>query len=86
MTPLGYAISGAIVLGFSTIGLFFLRFWRDSKDRLFAYFALAFWILALERVALLYFGAQQEASPVIYTARLLAFALIAFGILDKNRK
>ena len=86
MTPIGDVLSGAIVLGFFVIGLFFVRFWRDSKDRLFAYFALAFWILALERVALIYFGAQQEASPVLYLARVLAFAILAFGILDKNRK
>jgi uncharacterized protein DUF5985 len=31
-------------------GLFFLRFWRESRDLLFGYFAVAFFLLAIQRV------------------------------------
>ena len=72
-------------MGFWVIGLFFFKFWRDSRDRFFAYFAAAFWILAAERVGVLYLGAQQETGPVVYLARVIAFSLIAFAILEKNR-
>lgn len=86
MKPIGYFLSGAITLGFAVIGLFFVSFWRSSRDRLFAYFSAAFWILALERIGVVYLGAPQETGPVVYLARVLAFSLIAYGILEKNRK
>jgi hypothetical protein len=86
MKPIDYFLSGAIVMGFWVIGLFFFKFWRDSRDRLFAYFCLAFWILAAERIGVVYIGtAQDETGPVVYLARVVAFFLIAWGILEKNR-
>lgn len=39
-------VSGLITMGFVVAGLFFLRFWRRAGDRLFAAFAVAFWMLA----------------------------------------
>jgi hypothetical protein len=75
---------GLIVMGCLIAGLFFLRFWRKTRDRLFAVFALAFWLLALNW-ALLAFTAQDEARPALYAIRLLAFVLILIGIIDKNR-
>lgn len=86
MKPLGYLLSGAIIMGFWIIGLFFWQFWREARDRLFAYFCLAFWILGLERIAVVYFGAQQDTGPVVYLARVVAFALIAYGIVERNRR
>ena len=43
-------INGAIALACMAIGVFFLKFWKNTRDRLFAFFALAFWMLALDRV------------------------------------
>ena len=86
MKPTGLFLSGAIVMGFWVIGLFFFRFWRESRDRLFAYFCFAFWILAAERIGVVYIGtAQEETGPVVYLARVIAFSLIAWSILEKNR-
>ena len=34
--------TGAMAMGYAVAGLFFLRFWRDARDRLFGLFALAF--------------------------------------------
>ena len=33
---------GGLVMGCFVAGLFFLRFWRKTHDRLFAIFAIAF--------------------------------------------
>ena len=40
-------LSGAITMGFLAGGLFFLRFWRETRDQLFLTFAVAFWLLGL---------------------------------------
>ncbi|MCI0534642.1 MAG: DUF5985 family protein [Verrucomicrobiales bacterium] len=80
------ALNGAIAFACGTIGLLFLRFWRHSHDRLFLNFAIAFWILACERFYLIAAGKSSEVSPYVYTIRLLAFLLIIFAVVDKNRK
>jgi hypothetical protein len=78
-------ISGAIVMGYWVAGLFFLRFWRRSGDRLFAIFAVAFWMLGLQRIMLAARPAWNGESAWLYLVRLLAFAIILAGIVDKNR-
>lgn len=78
-------ISGALVAGYLTAGLFFLRFWRQSQDRLFAWFAAAFWLLALQRIALSAADLRGGEAPWLYLVRLLAFLLILGVVIDKNR-
>jgi hypothetical protein len=80
-----YFIMGAIAMASFVAGLFFLRFWRDTGDRLFFIFALAFWLLGLTRFLLAWADAQSETHTYIYTLRLAAFALILVAIIDKNR-
>ena len=45
--------SGGVMVGFLAIGFFFFRFWRKTKDSLFAVFSASFCVLAVERVVLL---------------------------------
>ena len=78
-------IAGANALACATIALFFLRFWRETADRLFAIFALAFAVFAVNRVALALLEDAHEARTLIYLSRFLAFALIAYAIVDKTR-
>lgn len=78
-------VSGAIILGYLVAALFFLRFWRDTHDRLFAIFAGAFALLALQRVALAVTTEIFENVVYLYAVRLLAFLLILGAIVDKNR-
>jgi hypothetical protein len=75
---------GAVVACAFAIGLFFLRFWRKTRDRLFIIFAVAFWVLGLNWMALA-FTQQDEVRTALYVIRLLAFVLILYGIFDKNR-
>jgi hypothetical protein len=74
---------GAIALGYAVAGLFFLRFWRDTRDRLFAFFALAFFVLAVNRLISGLFPDHRGSH--VYWIRFAAFALILLAILDKNR-
>ena len=66
------------------IGLFFLRFWRKSKDRLFLAFASSFWLLGVNWMALLRAN-SDEPQTGLYVVRLVAFAGLLVGIWDKNR-
>ncbi len=78
-------MSGAIVTGYLVTGLFFLRYWRQSGDRLFAIFAAAFWLLAAQRLALALTTQYFEDVTWLYGVRLVAFLLILLAIIDKNR-
>ena len=75
---------GAIVMACSAIGVFFIRFWRRSHDRLFAILAAAFWLLAINWLALA-LSQKDELRTAFYAIRFVAFLLIIIGIIDKNR-
>lgn len=77
-------MQGAVVMGCSIIGLFFLRFWRRTRDRLFIFFACAFWLLGINWL-LLSFTRSDEPNTALYLVRLAAFIVILVGIWDKNR-
>ena len=76
---------GAVAMGCAVAGLYFLKFWIKTHDRLFALFGVAFWILALNRVALSALSHGSDAHIVCYIIRLVAFLIILFAIVDKNR-
>lgn len=75
---------GVIAATSFTAGIFFLRFWRDTRDSLFFAFAIAFLVEGVNRVGLLFAPHSNEASPWVYVIRLLAFLLILAAILKKN--
>jgi hypothetical protein len=69
----------------ATIALFFLKFWRETRDRLFIFFSAAFLILAADWLALAFITLERERQHLLFEVRLLAFGLIIAGIVDKNR-
>lgn len=75
---------GMISMGFAIAALFFLRFWRGSRDRLFLYFAIAFALEAANRAIYAWNGAQTEEVTLYFSLRLLAFSLILWAIVEKN--
>jgi hypothetical protein len=77
-------ILGLLVMACLIIGLFFLRFWRKSRDRLFAFFAGTFWLLGINWLALIFYR-WDEPRTGLYMVRLVAFLLLLIGIIDKNR-
>jgi hypothetical protein len=78
-------VIGAIGMGFLVAGLFFLRFWRETRDRLFGLFAVSFFVLAVNRVGIEFATGSSGVRDYLYWVRLLAFVLILAAILDKNR-
>jgi hypothetical protein len=78
--------SGAIAMGYAVAGLYFLRFWRETRDRLFLIFAFAFWLLGVQRLALIVSREMVEDNTGLYLVRLFAFLLILGAIVDKNRR
>ena len=78
-------ISGAIMMACWVAGLFFLRFWKKTGDRLFATFAVAFWMLAVERLTLALIRQANEVRGYVYIIRFVAFLFILWAIIDKNR-
>ena len=78
-------LSGAVSLGFFVCALFFLRFWRRTKDGLFMAFALAFSLLGLGQAILALANIPTEERGSIYLIRLAAFALILIAVARKNR-
>jgi hypothetical protein len=75
---------GVIVTTSLTAAAFFVRFWRDSRDTFFLWFAAAFAIEGLNRLAFLFLERPSEGTPLIYTVRLVAFLLIVAAITLKN--
>jgi hypothetical protein len=79
-------MAGAIAMGYAVAALFFLRFWRDTRDRLFAVFAAAFFMLGGQRLLLATTTVEAESRTGLYLIRLAAFVLILLAIVGKNRR
>ena len=77
-------LNGALAAVAAIIGLFFIRFWRLTRDRFFVFFAAAFWIMAANWSAIAWL-ATDETRHYFYLVRLVAFVLILVAIVDKNR-
>lgn len=78
-------LAGGIAVAALAAGLFFMRFWRTTRDRFFLFFGIAFWIEGAHRLALYQWLGQDEGSPFYYLPRLVAYGLIIAAIIDKNR-
>lgn len=77
-------ISGAVAMASAVAALFFLKYWRQTHDRFFMMFALAFAIDSIGRFVLAMMGAAEDFEPYSYLTRLLTFGLIIAAVIDKN--
>lgn len=78
-------LNGATMLAYLACALFFLRFWTQSRERLFGFFALAFTLLGINSGGLSVLAADDERRYYLYLVRLVSFLLILYAIWDKNR-
>jgi hypothetical protein len=76
---------GVIATASLVAAIFFLRFWRDTRDSLFLAFAVAFGIEAINRATAITSMQPNDRGVATYVVRFLAFMLILAGILNKNR-
>ncbi|MES2273191.1 MAG: DUF5985 family protein [Chlamydiota bacterium] len=77
-------LSGSILISSWCIACFFYRFSKKRKDVLFFQFALAFFLLGMERIVLVFVSLGSEFHAYTYMIRLIAFILIISGIISKN--
>jgi hypothetical protein len=85
MTNFNAMLLGAKAMASAIAGLFFLRFWLKTRDRLFVVFALAFWLIGLNWLLMVVAQRDELNSPELHLLRLAAFTIILLGIFDKNR-
>ncbi len=76
-------LHGAITMASSAVALFFLRYWRTTRDRLFLMFSGAFALLAAHWLLM---SAFPRLVTQAHGLRFAAFLLIALAVLDKNRE
>jgi hypothetical protein len=77
---------GGLAMGSAVAAMFFLRFWRETDDRLFLYFTVAFVLLGVHWIGLGLVSVEDETRHRVFLLRLAAFTVLAIGILDKNRR
>lgn len=88
MNAMNEIMVGAIATGSLVASLFFLRYWKSTRDRFFLYFAVSFFIEGCNRIVFgpdVQAGGAQEMTMTYYVLRLIAYGLILFAIWDKNR-
>jgi peptidoglycan/LPS O-acetylase OafA/YrhL len=79
-------LGGMLAMGYLVAALFFLRYWKRTRERLFGAFAIALLLLAIQRALLAADLAIVEDRTWYYVLRLAAFVLILLAIVDKNRE
>jgi len=85
MSNFASVLNGAVAMASFVAVLFFLRFWRQTQDSFFLFFAFAFAVDAAMRLVLGLGHLSEETEPLIYIARALSFASIIIAIIRKNR-
>jgi predicted permease len=86
MTAINALLGGAIVMASLVIALFFLRFWRSTGDRFFLFFALSFILQAIGRLSFESTPTIVDDTPLHYVLRIVAYGLILFAVVMKNRR
>ena len=87
--PISHPIADAFLLGFASAcsliaALFFLRFWKSTRDRLFLAFSLFFVIQGISNAALLGVEHPNEGGLWNTLIRFLAIIGLLGAILWKN--
>jgi hypothetical protein len=78
---------GFIVAEQLFLAVCFYRFWRSTREAIFALFTAGFLVMAIHRTMLAFtvtgeLGLEQQTS--VYLWRLLAYLLILAGVVTKN--
>jgi uncharacterized protein (TIGR04206 family) len=79
-------LNGAAAMACLAVGTFFLRFYRESGDRLFAFLAIGFWIFAVNYSVLALLPLADERRTYAFVLRLIGFVAILLGVLAKDRE
>jgi hypothetical protein len=85
VTSMNSFLQGMLVAFSATLSLLFLKFWRASGDRLFAFFSAAFAVLGIDWLTHAVLNPRHESQHYLFLIRLVAFLLIIAGIISKSR-
>jgi hypothetical protein len=85
MNHVSIFLTGAISLASFVVALFFLRFWRTTRDPFFIFFSLSFALEGVSRGAAA-FMQVADTNAMFYGLRVIAYGLIIVAIWQKNRK
>ncbi len=77
-------LSGMVTAGYLVAALFFFRFWRRTKDSLFANFSIAFLLFASGQFGSIWFDGQHDDNTWIFLLRLAGFVLLLVAIVRNN--
>jgi len=89
MTPITYPNLDYFLLGFIVAcslvaGLFFLRFYRVTRDPLFLAFLIFFVVQGCTNAVVLELPHPNIGTPMIFLVRLLSVLVVLVAILWKN--
>jgi hypothetical protein len=79
-------LNGVTAMACVAIGIFFVRFWRESGDRLFGCLAGAFWIFAVNYAMLGVLPFADECRAYAFALRLVGFVAMLIGIVLMDRE
>ena len=78
-------LGGAVSMGFAVAALFFLKFWRRTREGLFLAFSASFLLLGVTQALLSLTDIPLEERSRLYLLRLAAFLLILGALWWQNR-
>jgi uncharacterized membrane protein HdeD (DUF308 family) len=89
MSPIVYPQLDYFLLGFITASslvaaLFFMRFWRDTRDMLFLAFAAFFLLQGASDLYVLRLQHPNEGNFWLFLLRFVSIAAVVAAILRKN--
>jgi|SRR5205809_8001538 len=79
-------LDGAAAMACLAVGTFFVRFWRESQDRLFLCLAAAFLIFAINYTVLGLLPLADQSRAYAFALRLIGFVAILIGVMLKDRE
>lgn len=77
-------LRGGTMVALLGAAIYFYRFWKGTRDRLFLLFSFAFFVQSGSQIIVFWLGKTGDSSPEVYWLRLIAFILIIAGIVEKN--
>lgn len=84
MTATAVFLAGMTTMGFIVAAIFFMSFWRRTRDGLFMTFGIAFFLLAINQGAIALSGGPRDEQLFAYALRIVAFGLLISAIMGKN--
>lgn len=72
---------GAISMGYVVVAFYFMRYWRETRERLFLFFSAGFVTLAMQRLLL---GLSADLQ-LTFSLRLAGYLLVLAGIIAQRK-